>query len=78
MCCVIPSHKLLKLEGVEWRSIVAHPLVRDTMSEEMPLEFKVVDLKVFRVVIHSAEVITIFKVKDVTTSCFPVAAWDLV
>ena len=37
-----------------------------------------VDLKVVRVVIHSAEVVMIFKVKYVTTNCFPGAAKDLV
>ena len=37
-----------------------------------------VDLKVAWIVIHSTEVVSIVKVKDVETNCLPGAAWDLV
>ena len=42
------------------------------------LVFKGVNLKVAWIVIHSAEVISIIKVKDVRTYCFAGTAWDLV
>ena len=40
--------------------------------------FEIVDLKVAWIVIHSTEVISVIKVKDVGTNGFPGAAWHLV
>ena len=88
MFYVIACHKLLELMGTIGRTIVTLQLVRDSMCGEVSLQgsdhffasllLKLVDFKVAGIVIYCAEVVSVLKMEDVASNCFPWTVWNLV
>ena len=85
---VIACHKLLELMGTIGMTIVTLQLIGDSMCGEVSLKgsghffasllLKLVDFKVAGIVIYCAEVISVFKVEDITSNGFSWTAWNVV
>ena len=85
---VIAYHKLLKLTGTIWRTIVTLQFVGDSMCGEVSLQgsnhfiasliLELVDFEVAGIVIYGAEVISVFPVEDIASDSFPWTVWNFV
>ena len=83
---VIVCHKLLELTGIIRRTIVTLQLVGDSMCGEVSLQgsdhfiaslvLELVDFKVAGIVIYCAEVVSVFKMEDIASNCFPRMVWN--
>jgi len=81
MFYVIACYKLLELVGTIGRTMVTLQLVGDFMCGKVSLQgsnhfiaslaLKLVDFKVTGIVIYCAEVVSVFKMEDIASSCFP-------
>ena len=85
---VIACHKLLELTKTIGRTIVSLQPVGNSMCWEVSLQgfdhfiaslvFKLVDFKVAGIIIYCAEVVSVFKMEDIASTCFPLTVWDFV
>ena len=85
---VIACHKLLKLTGTIQRTIVTLQLVGDSVRGEVSLQgsnhfiasliLELVGFEVAGIVIYVGEVISVFRVKDIASDCFPWTVWNFV
>ena len=85
---VIACHKLLKLTGIIGRTIVTLQFVGDSMCGEVSLQgsdhfiaslvLELVDFKVAGIVIYCGEVVSVFKMEDIASNCFPWTVWNFV
>ena len=81
MLSFIACHKLLEHVGTIGRTIVTLQLVGDSMCGELSLHgsdhfiahlvLELVDFKVAGIVTFYAEVVSVFKMEDITSNCFP-------
>ena len=85
---VIACHKLLELMGTIGRTVVTLQLVGDSMCGEVSLQgsdhfiaslaHELGDFKVGGIIIHCAEVVSVFKMEDIASNCFPWTVWNSV
>ena len=85
---VIACHKLLELTKTIGRTIVSLQPVGNSMCREVSLQgfdhfiaslvFNLVDFKVAGIIIYCAEVVSVFKMEDIASTCFPLTVWDFV
>ena len=85
---VIGCHKLLELTRTIGRTIVTLQLVGDSMCGEVSLQgsdhfiaslvLELIDFKVAGIVIYCAEVVSVFKMEDIASNCFPWTVWNFV
>ena len=78
---VIACHELLELMGTIGRTIVTQQRVGDSMCGAVSLQgsdhflaslvLELVDFKVAGIVIYCAEVVSVFKMEDITSNGFP-------
>ena len=79
---VIASHKLELMRTIGWTIVTLQPVGEVSLQGSdhfiASLVLKLVDFEVAGIVIHCAEVVSVFKMEDVASNCFPRTIWNFV